>query len=358
MPGKRQHYIPKFMLRRFGVDPSDKRTLVWRLDKKTGKPERVNPVNEAVIGRYYRVTLPDGSVDDSADEALDAIENEAADVIRRIGEPGYTASADHVMHLLLFALTLTQRTPQGREATREMDNQLSRLQHEVALQDRKHFYEVMRSLGKTDEELEQVRLKMLEDLRSGRVEVKSTPSREVWLMFSTLMDVFDELIERLGCLLLRAPADGKSPFVLSDHPVAHWDPDSDDGGAGFLPGPRGGTLLPLDPQFALVFRTGTPGRWSEVELSADDVDENNLLTYAWARDAIYGPTQEAVSRVRRNAKRNRPLVAEFAYEPRRLWVADLSQGEPREGWHTFKSAFQGRTELRRAYIRPKADDQT
>ena len=65
MPGKRQHYVPKFMLRRFGVDSDDKRTLIWRLDKKTGRPERVNPINEAVIGRYYRITQNDGTIDDT-----------------------------------------------------------------------------------------------------------------------------------------------------------------------------------------------------------------------------------------------------------------------------------------------------
>jgi Protein of unknown function (DUF4238) len=350
MPGKRQHYVPKFMLRRFGTDPGDKGTLVWRLDKKSGKPERVNPHNEAVIGRYYRMTFADGSADDSADKALDAIENEAADVIRRVAEPRYSASAEDVMGLLLFALTLKQRTPRGREATRKMDTQLSRMQHEVRLQDREHFYEVMKPLGESEEQLEQRRLSMLEDLHSGRVEVKSTPSREVWLMMATLLQAAEELFEKVGCLLLRAPDDGSS-FVLSDHPVAHYDPDSDDGGSGFLPGRSGGTLLPLDPAFALVFVTHSPGTWMEKELAPKDIDEQNLLTYAWAQDAIYGPSQKVVTDVRRNAKRNRALVAEFAYKPPRLWIAETSQGPPRSGWHTFKSSSQGQTEVRRAFVR-------
>lgn len=355
MPGKRQHYVPKFMLRRFGVDPEDKRTLIWRLDKKTGKPERANPINETVVGRYYRITHDDGSIDDSADEALDAIENDAAKVIRRVALSGYSATAEDVAHLLLFALTLKQRTPQGREAIHEMDAQLGKLQNDVSLQDRKRFYEVMKPhLNESEGELEVRRVRMLEDLRSGRVQVRSTASREVAVMFATLAEAADELFEKLGCVLLRAPADGRSPFILSDHPVTHYDPDRIGEASGFLPGPEGGTLVPLDPAFALVFVSNEPGAWRDVTLTRKDVDGCNLLTYAWARDAVYGPSQEAVTRVRQNAKRNRRLLAEFAYSPPRLWVAEVTQDD-RSGWHTFTSTSRGDTQTRKAYV-PRSDD--
>lgn len=344
------------MLRRFGVDPDDKRTHVWRLDKKTGRPERANPTNEAVIGRYYRITRDDGSIDDSADEALDAIEGEAADVIRRVARSGYSATAEDVGHLLLFAVTLKQRTPQGREAIREMDVQIGKLQNEVSLQNRERFYEVMKlHFDETEDELEVRRGRMLEDLRSGRVQVRSTPSREVAVMFSTLAEASDELFEKLGCVMLRAPADGKSPFIVSDHPVTHYDPDRVGESPGFLPGPKGGTLVPLDPAFALVFVSHTPGAWRDVTLTRNEVDGCNLLTYAWAREAIYGPSQEAVTRVRQNAKRNPRLLGEFAPTPPRLWVADLAEGE-RAGWHTFTSTSRGNTQTRKAYISPKPAD--
>jgi hypothetical protein len=50
MPGKRQHYVPKFLIRRFAIDPTNKKSLIVKLEKRTGKPSRVNPLNELVIG--------------------------------------------------------------------------------------------------------------------------------------------------------------------------------------------------------------------------------------------------------------------------------------------------------------------
>jgi hypothetical protein len=353
MTGKRQHYVPRFMLRRFGIDPADKRTMVWRLDKKTGKPERVNPANEAVIGRYYRVTHDDGSVDDSADEILDVIENDASNVIRRVADVDYRPTADHVGVLLLFALTLKLRTPQGREAIHELDANAGNLGYEVWLRNQRQFHDAMRFLGETAEQLDARRLSQLEALKSGRIQVKSTSSREVWIMLSSLIEMSDELFEKLGCVLYRAPDDGKSPFILSDNPVAHYDPDSDDGGAGFLLGPRGGTLVPLDPSFALVFVSHGAGSWRDVALTRKDVGEHNLLTYAWARDAIYGPSQDALTRVRQAARRSPQLLGELAYRPPRLWVGDPEQASQPAGWHTFTSTYRGQTRTRRAFVRPQ-----
>lgn len=87
MPAKRQHYVPRLLLRRFAIDPGDKKSHLYKLDKRTGRPERVNPINEAVIGHYYRIVMPDGTVLNEADEALDRIETMAAEVIPRLASP-------------------------------------------------------------------------------------------------------------------------------------------------------------------------------------------------------------------------------------------------------------------------------
>ena len=90
----------------------------------------------------------------------------------------------------------------------------------------------------TEDELEVRRVRMLEDLRSGRVQLRPTPSREVAVMFQTLAEASEELFVKLGCVLLRAPADGKSPFILSDHPVTHYYPDRVGESPGFCRGRR------------------------------------------------------------------------------------------------------------------------
>jgi hypothetical protein len=56
----------------------------------------VNPLNEVVIGRYYRIVLDDGTVIDAADDALDRIETMAAEVVAEVADPGYVVSGEHV----------------------------------------------------------------------------------------------------------------------------------------------------------------------------------------------------------------------------------------------------------------------
>lgn len=33
MPGKRQHYVPRFLLRRFSIDPANKKSHIFKLEK-------------------------------------------------------------------------------------------------------------------------------------------------------------------------------------------------------------------------------------------------------------------------------------------------------------------------------------
>ena len=60
----------------------------------------------------------------------------------------------------------------------------------------------------------------------------------------------------------------------------------------------------------------------------------------WARDAIYGPSQEAVTRVRRVARQNPSLLGEFRFRPPRIWVP---RGKDRSGQHVFTSRYKGQT---------------
>ncbi len=141
MPGKRQHYVPRFLLRRFAIDPADKKSYIYRLEKSTGRPLRVNPLNEAVIGRYYRIVLDDGTVIDAADEALDRIEAMAAEVVPKVADPGYVVSGEHAYILMLFIASLKNRTPQMRESLRETDEQAAELAMEQMLSDRERYHQ-------------------------------------------------------------------------------------------------------------------------------------------------------------------------------------------------------------------------
>jgi hypothetical protein len=309
----------------------------------------VNPINEAVIGHYYRIVLDDGSVLTEADEALDRIESMAADLLPKLADPEYPVTASDVYRLILFTVSLKNRTPQAREALREADERSNELMFEVMLSYRDQYERVMSKHGGAPEDLEAQRLKMLEDLRAGRLQLETTPEREVALMLLGLEEVTNKLFEALGITCLRIPDGSKRRFVLSDHPVSHYDPNpkTPEAGVGFMSTAGSVTWLPLDPRFGVLLGQQHPGAWQNDELSDMEVDELNVQTYAWARDAIYGPSQEAITYVRRTAKRNRALLHELRYRPQRVWV---TRGDGRAGPQEFASRFRGETVRRTLHV--------
>ena len=122
MSGKNQHYLPQFTSG--GWDrTAQQEDVLWRLDKKTGKPEKVKPAKEAVLDGYYSVTLEDGTVVDEPDEVLGRFESDAAPVIERIvQDDSYRVDGRDVQKLILYIATLKNRTPRAREGLRESDD--------------------------------------------------------------------------------------------------------------------------------------------------------------------------------------------------------------------------------------------
>jgi hypothetical protein len=227
------------------------------------------------------------------------------------------------------------------------------------LSDREHFHRVMRKRGDTEEEVEAQRLQALEELRAGRIVGESSPEREVALMFMAVEHTTKTIFEQLGCICLRAPVGGKSPFILSDHPVAHYDPTPKmpDAGAGFMSSPNSMTLIPLDPACALLLVQGQPQTWQDVDVTSDEVDEMNLLTYAWSREAVYGPSQESVTRVRRLAKKNPKVMAEFASRPPRISITESDGPTDKAGPHAFTSRFKGQQATATLHVTKEAFDE-
>jgi hypothetical protein len=351
--GKRQHYIPQFLMRRFAIDPSDKQSLIWRLDRRRGSPRRANTRNEAVQSRYYRIQLENGDIDDSADEILDQIEARAAPVIAKLVQSQVPPSQADLASLALFVVTLKQRTPEGRRQIAETDAQTSKLWLEAQLSDAEKVRSILSKPGRPEEEIEVERIRMLDDLRRGRLELESTPSREVALMFMAVEKGGEALLTKMGWTLGRAPAG--NPLVLSDHPVAHHDPTPKfpGAGAGFLSSPGAITAIPIDPRFALILEPREPPGWRVIDLTADDVMELNLLSYAWANEALYGPSQEAVTRVRARAKRHKAQLARLAKQPPRIWVTEVNEDESGAGIRIFRSEGAGQTITKQLYVTPE-----
>lgn len=324
---KRHHYVPLFLFRRFTAGSTGKRDSVWRLDVKSGRPDKVNPVNEAVEKHLYRVTLSDGSYDLGAEKALSMIEGEAARIVAQLDTCGCVAPAPiDEEWLAMFVHSMHQRTPLARSWHKFFDEHTATEWTRVLLSNPESSRKALIHAGlvATDEEAEEQRLAMLSGLENGEWAFASDSSRQTAWMFIAMEEKIKALLECLTWVLVRAGGDDQ--FILSDTPLAIVrSAEGDRGmGVGFC-SPGAQTTLPLGPQLALLLFPGEPA-WMELDADGGLVSEINLRTYAQAQRAIYGPSQGAVQRVRGLAKRRRGLVGQFRPIAPVSWFLDLPTG--------------------------------
>jgi hypothetical protein len=351
MAGKRQHYLPALLLRRFAERSGKREGLVWRLDKKSGQPRAVAPKYEAALPNYYRFELPDGTTDSRPEEVLASVENAVGPILRRLERGDKPTDADRAW-LALFVVLQHRRTPPARKLLKFFDEFTSRLMTEVSLGNSESFQRRARAEkpNMTFEEVEATRLEMLADFAADRITIESTPSREVAFMFMATDKIAEKLVASFSWGVMRAQ---DSAFVLPGRGITIYDPTPrvPQGGYAFASSPNSQTIVPVDPSFALALTPGPPS-WSESECDAEAVEEVNLRAYAWSDAAVYGPSQKAVTDLRTLARRQRERVGHFAPRPPRLWIAEGD--EPGLGEIEFTGCGPAGTTRQRFFVHPGA----
>lgn len=308
MSAKRHHYVPRFLVARFASPPSARGTLL-QLDRGTGRVLRTSPSNAAVIGRYYDFTTGgDEFPPDGAENLLGVVEGAAAPLVRRLAAPGSTLRDDERLTMALFVALLFLRVPAQREWLRLIDERAGRkLVRDIAKQS-EVFRDAMQAIGETSDppEIEENRRQLLASLSHGGIEFEAPPERQIAMMFELALDLAWD-IAAMSWVVLRAPDSRR--FVLGDSPVTMYDPK--------LKGPRGNalcsspeaeTVVPLDPAFALCIRPYGE-EFDKRTLTASELLEINLRTYAWAQRWIFGFAQGDLTDLRAEAKRHRARVA-------------------------------------------------
>jgi hypothetical protein len=327
MAGKRHHYLPRLLLRRFAETSGKREGLVWRLDRVSGQPRPVAPKYEAALPHYYRLEKPDGTTDSRPEDLLASIENAAGLILRRL-ECGDEPTAAERAWLALFVVLQHRRTPVAREWLKFYDEMTSKLTTEVSLANPQSFHRRARAAdpNMSFEEVEQIRLEMLADIEAGHLTVESTPSREVACMFLAADKVAEGLVMGFTWAVIRAPLG--SQFVLPDMGITLYDPTPPmpASGLGFGSSPNAETVMPVDPTFAVSLSPGPPV-WRDVELDSAAVDDVNLRAYAWSEAAVYGQSQKVVTDLRRLARRHPQRVGEFKPRPGRIWLSEIEEGE-------------------------------
>jgi hypothetical protein len=354
MAGKRHHFLSQFLLRRFAETSGKREGLVWRLDKKTGQSRPVAPKYEAALRHYYRLEYEDGTTDSRPEDVIARIEEATAAALRQI-ERGELPDDEDRAWLALFVILQHRRTPVAREWQRFRDELMSTMMAEVTLGNVESFHRraQVAEPSMTQEQVEEMRLEMLEDLQSGRVKLGSTPSREAAFMFVALDEVAKDLVEKFTWIVVRAPTDAE--LVLPGMGISLYDPTPPNphSGFGFRSSPNSQTLIPVDPRFALALTPGEPV-WREADASVEDVDEMNLRAYAWSDAACYGRSQKVVTDLRALARRNRGRVGELAPRPGRIWITEGEADGPETGEFEFTGHSPTGSVRRRFIVKPGA----
>lgn len=185
---KRQHFVPKFLLRRFAATEGRWQGHVFRLDVAAGRVRPAVPKTEAARNRYY--DLPEEIVGTfQPEEVLAVIESNAAAAIARLERDEQPRPGD-IAWLAFFTVLQTTRTPADRAERRYLDGIMETQFQQVRFSATKQATAFLQQQDPSlsEAEAEARRRELVDDLQSGRLRIESTADREVAGMFLALGD--------------------------------------------------------------------------------------------------------------------------------------------------------------------------
>jgi Protein of unknown function (DUF4238) len=335
---KRQHFVPQLMLREFSTEVAGKHYL-YQLDVRSGAPRRVQ-VEAAASRRYfYAVTNEDGSRNNRVEGFLSIVESQAGPALRGfLDDPAGLAPGDRATLSFFFAV-LDPRTPGGHERSEAVsDASMRMLMATDFAADSEAFVNRYRGIfeGKDDAEIEAFRERTLRMLETGELGFADPRARALQLSIRASADVA-QVVYQMSWTLLKA----ERGFITSDRGLAMRDPslhlpwESE----AWASSPNVEVTIPLTEDACLALHYDSPAAVVEIEQS--DVEELNLRTYGWARDYIFGESQEDVASVRAFAKRrphgvprprSRHQVLLFEADPLDTTIAEANV---RRGWPRY-----------------------
>jgi uncharacterized protein DUF4238 len=333
------HYVPQFLLRRFGRPANTRKTKVARLDVASGEVRVSNPRNEAGKRFFYRLDVADMEAVNGGDlphpneieKLLSKIEAVAAPVVAQLVEyPMRKTELEQLVALSNFVVTLLHRTPDGRADLAAADAEIQRLGSIEVFSDPDAVRRGMSSEA-TEAEVLEMRDRIVNDLMERRIEFESTPTREIGMLLQAIPVIGEWLMTKARWTVQRAPSDRQ--FVLSDAPVAQYDPTPkvEGAGAGFESSPTSMTVLPIDPSAALLIQPSPDGYVSlpmPRQVKREQVDEINLLSYAQADQALFGPVKTILAGVHADAALGPDRIAAVRRRRPRIWLTEAATREP------------------------------
>jgi hypothetical protein len=308
--GSRHHYVPRFLLNRFAI-MRDGHHFICDYRLADAKVTSLSTADVAVVKDYNTLKTQSKAEAGLIELFFSLFEEQAAPIINSL-VAGKEPSLMEMGVLANFVAAQQVRTPRGRGYARFMMEEARRMYliNQIATgaeQTRDHLRETM-GREPTDDEVSQWQADTIAILEN---DVKVLANRDHEVVGQTIaLEKLAEAVFTKEVVVLHAPPAKGFRFVLSDEPLARYDPANPKGNAGWLSSPTFEATLPIDPTACLLFRTGTPGSVRHVRCPAPRVEEVNLRAFAWARDSVFGPTADGFQAVVSQAKA-KPEVVEL-----------------------------------------------
>jgi hypothetical protein len=303
-------------------------------------------VAEAASRRHlYRFEDDEGNKSSVVEGIFAMAEQEAAPALLRLEEGGKISDHERAA-ISLFLAYLWARTPAARKRAEAIGAEIRLGFAATQLSDPQDFARRMSELEKKPEELEEIRQRMLDQLRAGEVRYRDPDGGPTTnMLLQTAHELALEMFAGTEWTLLRA---GDRRFVTSDRGTVSFDPSPAHpwSGAAVLSSPDAETFFPISASHCLRISPGEP-ELDVVEASPLRVVEINLRVYGWADRYIYGGSQDDVCAVRRALKTSKrkyalpPAPARFTTLLQRDPDDDrLAQSHLARGWPAYLTALE------------------
>lgn len=335
---KRHHFIPQFMLNRFGTK------RICQLEKATGKPQPILVAEAASRRHLYRFEDDKGNKSSVVEGIFAMVEEEAAPALLRLEEDGEVSDHERAA-IALFLSYLWARTPAARKRAEAIGEEIRLGFAATQLSDPEDFKRRMSELKKTPDELEELRQRMLGQLRDGEVRSRDPDGGPTTsMLLQSAHELAMEMFAGTKWTLLRSRT---HKFVTSDRGTVSFDPSPAHpwAAAAVLSSPNAETFFPISANHCLRISPGDP-ELKTVEASPSHVIGINLRIYGWADRYIYGGSQNDVCAVRRALKTPKrkyalpPTPARFTTLLQRDSDDDrLAQSHLARGWPAYLTAL-------------------
>jgi hypothetical protein len=323
---KRHHYVPEFLLRRFSTNPAEEHPQIYRLDVRTGAIVRLSTSNCTVIQHYNRLSTTTGFPTGFAEALLSYIEGQATPLVEKLLHGGILNLQERV-EFSTFLMAQQMRTPRGREWLRFGQDQAAKLWLLKQIYENRDITKehLREDLGRepTEDEIDESIRQMAEPLEHDELIVSYGQDAEILGMFTPAPDLVP-LIGEMDWTLLEAS--GGQSFILSDDPLVRLDPLNPDGPAAWRSSPNVEATMPLDPHYCLRLRQPPLAQSARV-VTAEEVLDTNLRTYAGAMEGIFGPTEQLLESVHAAAKANAIRVDLYRPKPPNMYIFERIEGE-------------------------------